>query len=476
VLGALGGVAGLLCGVWTRDALIAIAPASMPRLGHVTLNGDVLAATVLLSVVTGLIAGMLPAWQASRVDPGPALKATDLATAGGRSVLRWRGVLMAGEVAAALVLAIAAGLLVRSLVTLARVDLGFETERVLAVNIALPETRYDTPAKRLVFFQTLTTRVQGLAGVQSVAFANRFPMRGGWSSSANFEGTAPTDSFIADFQAVNPGYFVTLGIPLVRGRTVTDDDRAGTLSAAVVNQAFVRRFLSSEDPIGKRFARSGPRQPMITIVGVAGDIRRNGKAASVQPEVYLPAAQTTLYPVRLADFAVRAKGDPRALVGAIQDAVWVVDPEQPITDVKTLDEVLSASMAERRFNLILLVCFAALAVGLAIVGVYGVVAYAAGERTREIGIRIALGAAPWDVVSLVVRSGLGWSIVGVGAGLAGAWAVTRLMTGLLFEITPTDPATFASIAVVMIAVALGASYIPARRAATVDPVRALRAE
>src|SRR5204863_8641439 len=196
-----------------------------------------------------------------------------------------------------------------------------------------------------------------------------------------------------------------------------------------------------------------------------GDIRRDGKAASVQPEVYLAAAQTNLYPVRLADFAVRAIGDPRALVGAIQDAVWAVDPDQPMTNVKTLDEVLSASMAERRFNLILLSCFAVLAVGLAIVGVYGVVAYAAGERTREIGIRIALGAAPEDVVALVVRSGLGWSVAGVVAGLAGAWALTRLMSGLLFAITPTDPATFVSIAAVMIAVSLGASYLPARRAA-----------
>lgn len=476
VLGALGGAMGLLCGVWTRDALIAIAPPSIPRLAHVTLDGTVLAATAALSLLTGLIAGVLPAWQASRADPGPALKATELATAGGRSVLRWRGVLMAAEVAAALVLAVAAGLLVRSLVTLAHVDLGFQTERVLAMNIALPETRYDTPEKRLAFFENLSTRVQGIAGAQSVAFANRFPMRGGWSSSAHFEGAQPDDDFVADFQAVNPGYFVTLGIPLVRGRTITGDDRTGAPGAAVVNQAFVRRFVPREDPVGKRFARGGRNNPLLTIVGVVADIRRDGKAANVQPEVYLSAAQTRAYPVRLADFAVRAAGDPRALVGAIQDAVWAVDPDQPITNVKTLDEVLSASMAERRFNLILLASFAFLAVGLAIVGVYGVVAYAASERTREIGIRVALGAAPRDVVALVVRNGLGWSIAGVVAGLAGAWAVTRLMTGLLFEVKPTDPPTFVGIAVVMVLVSLAASYVPARRASAVDPVRALRAE
>jgi putative ABC transport system permease protein len=475
VLGALGGAAGLLCGVWTRDALVALAPASMPRLAHVTLNADVLVATIALSLVTGLVAGLLPAWQASRTDPGPSLKATELATAGGRSVLRWRGVLMAAEVAAALVLAVAAGLLVRSLTTLARVDLGFQTERVLALNIALPQTRYETADKRLAFFERLSDRIRALPGVQTVGFANRFPMRGGWSSSANFEGTQPNDYFVADFQAVSPGYFVTLGIPLVRGRLLTAEDRIGVPGAAVVNDAFVRKLLPHEDPVGRRFARSG-KAPTVTIVGVVGDIRRGGKDALVQPEVYLSAAQTSLYPVPLADVAVRAAGDPRALVGSIQEAVWAIDPDQPMTNVKTLDEVLSASMAERRFNLILLSCFAMLAVGLAVVGVYGVVGYAASERTREIGIRIALGAAPDDVVALVVRSGLAWSIAGVVAGLAGAWAVTRLMTGLLFAITPTDPATFVSIAAVMIAVSLGASYLPARRAAKVDPVKALRAD
>ena len=476
VLGVLGGAAGLLCGVWTRDALIAIAPDSIPRLAHVTLNGDVLIATLTLSVLTGFVAGVLPAWQASRTDPGPSLKSTELATAGGRSVLRWRGVLMAAEVAAALVLAVAAGLLVRSLATLTRVDLGFQTDRVLALNIALPQTRYDTPQKRLAFFERLAARARALPGVQSVAFANRFPMRGGWSSSANLEGTQPSDYFVADFQAVNPSYFVTLGIPLVRGRTIGDDDRLGAPGAAVVNQAFVQKFLPREDPIGKRFARSGRGNPLITIVGVVGDIRRGGKTAAVQPEVYLAAGQTNVYPVQLSDFAIRASGDPHTLVGSIQDAVWAIDPDQPITNVKTLDEVLSASMAQRRFNLTLLACFAVLAVGLALVGVYGVVAYAASERTREIGIRVALGAAPQDVVALVVRSGMAWSMGGVLAGLAGAWAATRVMTGLLFEIKPTDPITFAAVAAMMVGVAAAASYLPARRAASIDPVTALRAE
>src|SRR5439155_18914688 len=232
----------------------------------------------------------------------------------------------------------------------------------------------------------------------------------------------------------------------VRGRLLTADDRVGTQGVAVVSQTFVRKFLGDRDPLRARFQRGGRDMPAITIVGVVGDVRRGGKAAALQPQVYLPAAQTNLYPVRLADFAVRATGDPHALVTALQREVWAVDPDQPITNVKTLDEVLSASMAQRRFELILLASFAVLAVGLAVVGVYGVVAYAASGRSREIGIRIALGASRSEVVALVVGSGLTWAIGGVAAGLAAAWGATRLMTGLLFDVKPTDPLTFAATA------------------------------
>jgi len=322
----------------------------------------------------------------------------------------------------------------------------------------------------------LTERVRGLPGVEAAGFANRFPLRGGWSSSANFEGTAPMDFFVSDFQAVSGGYFAALGIRLVRGRLVTETDRIDTMRAAVVNETFARKVSPDRDPVGRRFQRSGKNQPPITIVGVVGDIRRDGKQATIQPEVYLPAAQTDLYPVRLADFAVRTAGDPRSLVHAIQDAVLAIDPDQPITDVRTLDEVVSASMAERRFDLILLTAFAVLAVALALVGVYGVVAYAASERTREIGIRMALGANRRDVVRLVVRAAVGWSLAGIAAGVAGAVAASRLLGSLLFNVTPTDPLTFTAMALVMMAVALTASYIPARRAASVDPIVALRTE
>jgi predicted permease len=280
--------------------------------------------------------------------------------------------------------------------------------------------------------------------------------------------------FEADFQAVSPDYFATLGIPLVRGRLLTPADRDGSLRVAVVSQTFVRDFAAGRDPIGMQFDRGAP--PMATIVGVIGEVRRDGKAAKVTPQVYLAAAQTDMYPVRLSAVAVRATGDPQALVGSIQKAVWSIDPDQPITGVRTLDEVLAASAEQRRFNMTLLASFAAVAIVLALIGVYGVIAYTVAQRTREIGIRVALGARRSDVVSMMVKAGLRWSLAGVAAGVAGAWALSRLMTSLLFEISPNDPMTFGTVAAAMIGVALAASYIPARRAASVDPIVALRAD
>jgi putative ABC transport system permease protein len=310
--------------------------------------------------------------------------------------------------------------------------------------------------------------------VQHVAFANAFPLRGGWGSGIHLVGAAGEIRDDADFQAVSPDYFATLAIPLLRGRLLTSADRRGSLHVAVVSQTFVTRFFEGRDPIGEQFER-GNGLP-ITIVGVVGEVRRDGKDAERAPQVYLSAAQTDLYPVRLASLAVRVTADPHGVVPDIRRAVWSIDPDQPITGVRTLDEVLSASMAQRRFNMTLLASFAVLAVGLALVGVYGVVAYAAAQRTREIGIRVALGASRRDVVAMIVRGGLQWSIAGVIAGMLGAYAATRLMTGLLFDMSPTDPVTFIAIAAAMIAVSTAASYIPAARAASVDPIAALRTE
>jgi putative ABC transport system permease protein len=475
VLGLLGGAAGLLCGMWTRDALVSMAPASVPRLDRLAVNPRVLFVTMTLSLFTGLLAGLLPALQTSRCDVTPALKSTGHGISSERSMMRWRGVLMAAEIAAALMLAVGAGLLVRSLIRLNSIDLGFETDRVLTAYVRLPEAKYPDQRARASFFAELSARVRPIPGVRHVAFANQFPMRGGWGGGFTMKGPAGEIRADADFQAVSPDYFATLGIPLIRGRLLADADRDGTLRVAVVSQTFVRRFLGDRDPIGRQFGR-GDDSPPVTIVGVVGEVRRDGKAAEITPQVYLSAAQTDMYPVRLASLAVRSLGDPYALVPAIQRAVWSIDPDQPITGVRTLDEVLSIASAQRRFNMTLLLSFAGLALVLALMGVYGVIAYAVAQRTREIGIRVALGATRADVVTLVLKSGLAWSIVGVAAGLTGAYAASRSMSGMLFGVTADDPPTFATMALLMIGVALSACYVPARRASSVDPVSALRAD
>ena len=484
ILGVFGGAAGLLCGVWTRSLLVSLAPITMPRMDGVALSPRVLAFSFALAATTGIVAGLLPAVQLWRGATAPTLRASALTTSGVRSVARWRGLLMAAEIAAALTLAVGAGLLVQSMMRLAAVDLGFETQGVLLFTVNPPDTKYRDEAARVALFEEIERRVASIPGVASAAVANEFPLRGGGQSRVTLAGDAATgDDSVrrAGFQAVSPGYFATLRIPLVRGRLLAAGDRVGAPPAAVVNETFVRRFLPGRDPIGQRFRESqtGVDSPELTIVGVVRDARRDGPGADLIPLVYLAAAQPDTYRERtqLSEVAIRAAGaDPHGLLPAIQRAVWSIDPSQPITSVLTLDEVIAGSTAERRFNMILLSAVTFLALGLAIVGVYGVVAHAAAQRTREIGIRIALGAGRRDVLSLVIASGLRWAVLGVVVGVAGAYAGTRFLTALLFGITPTDPGTFAGLAALMLGVAALASYVPARRAASVNPISALRGD
>jgi putative ABC transport system permease protein len=405
------------------------------------------------------------------------LKSTDQTASAPRSVMWWRGALMASEIAAAVILSVSAGLLVRSLILLNRVELGFQTEHVLTMRVNLPQLRYPDPRARLNFFEDLASRVGAIPDVRGVAFANRFPLLGGWGGSLLLESATGRTEVDADFQAVSAAYFAVLGIPLMNGRPFMETDRNGAPPVAIVSQTFVRQFVPGENPIGRHFRRNLDA-PLITIVGVVGEVRRDGKAARLVPQVYLPAAQSDLYPAQISfdGFAVRAVKDPHTLVGAIQRHVWAIDPDQPLADVRTLDEVLSGSLAERRFNLLIFGGFAALALVLAMVGIYGVVAYAVTQRRHEVGIRLALGATGRDVVALLVANGLKWSGVGVTFGLAGAYAATRVLTGLLFGIQPIDPTTFATVTLGIVAVALGASYLPARRAAGVDPALVLRSE
>ena len=475
VLAAVGGAAGLALGIWTRDILVSIAPASLPRLSEVALNGRILAMAIAVTMLAGTVAGLVPAMQSLRGRVTPGLGEGARGTSGSRSLLRWRGAMLGFEVAAAVVLALGAGLLARSLWLLNAVDLGFETERVLAMTVRLPAIKYSDAQARLRFFDSMRERVQALPGVASAAFANQLPMRGGWGGDIQVIGPAGPIDGEADLQAVSPEYFLTFGIPITRGRALTDADRDGTPLVAVVSQTFVSRWADGRDPIGVQFRRD-PASPLVTVVGVVGEVRRDGKFGDVMPQVYFSARQTTLAKAELATMAVRASGDPGGLIDPIRQIVAALDADLTITNVRTLDEILSASVAARRFNSWLLFAFAMLAVTLAMVGVYGVVSHVVTQRTREIGIRIAMGAARRHVIGLVMRGSLTWAAAGLVLGIGLALALSRLLTSMLYATSPTDPATFAAVSLVLMAIAVIASYVPARRAAAGNPLAALRGE
>lgn len=473
VIAAAGCFAGVVLGRLLMFGLTAIAPPGIPRIESAGMDWRVFAVSAALALATGLIFGMAPAWHASQAQPGEALKTAARGT-GAATQTRWRTALTVAEVALSLILLVGAGLLLRSFSTLMGVNLGFRTDHVIAMNINLPKLNYPEASVRLRFFQKLEERVRTLPEVQSAAYANRMPMRGGWSSGIFIDGD-PDREVEPDFQAVSPGYFETLGIPLLRGRSLGAQDTAGTAPVAVVNQAFARQFLEGRDPLGHTMQRD-PNAPRISIVGVVNDIRRAGKEGEIKPEVYLCAAQTALYPVQLADFAVRTAGDPRALAKAISREVWAIDKDQPVTNARTMDEIVDQAVAQRRFQTLLLLIFATVAVALAIVGIYGVLTYSVGQRLSELGIRVALGAPPSAIVGLVLRQAGALIAAGIVLGVAGAYGLTRFLENLLFQVKTTDWRAYAGAVALLSVVAVVAALIPARRGARVDPVVALRQE
>ena len=477
LLALLGSGLGLLLALWSIDLLIKLGPAGLPRVQEIKIDARVVVFTTGLAILTGVLCSLIPALRASNLDLQSALK--ESRTLGGGRRQYGRNLLVVGEVALSLMLLIGAGLLVKTFVRLQRVNPGVAADQVLTAQINLPESRYREPAQASAFYRELIERLETLPGVQGASVSTMRPLNGTARNDPFAIEGRPFDSSnltSAGWQMVDVNYFRTLGIPVVQGRDLTaqDTDEKSPI-VAIVNEAMARRFWPNENPIGRRITLGLPRpdNPWVTIVGIAKDLPHRAIDSPPEPDWYLSRA---LGPQRDRYLFVRTAGDPTNLAAVIRSQVSAIDREQPVTNIKAMRDVIAETIAPRKFNMLLFGLFAAIAVVLAAMGIYGVISYAVAERTQEIGIRVALGARAVDVMNLVLRGGLKLALIGIAIGLAGAFALTRLMKSVLFGVTPTDAVTFASVSVGVIAVALLACYIPARRATKVDPLVALRYE
>jgi putative ABC transport system permease protein len=471
ILSLFGGVGGVLLATWGTDFLIAIAPGDLPRLQTAHLDGWVLLFALATTLTSGIVLGLIPAWRAAVPDLHSTLREGESRSATApRQALR-KG-LVVTEVTLALVLLCGAGLLIKTLWKLNAVDPGFDPKNVLVSEVVLPKTKYPDDARQTAFFQQLLERIKSLPGVESVGGTSNLPMSGtNMVFLATVEGR-PNSSFPASFRAVSQDYFRTMHIPLRKGRWLEDRDTASSPLVVVINETMARQNWPGEEPLGKRI-KHGFKEQVAEVVGVIGDVKYAGLDQQTKPEMYAPFAQRPWPFMRI---VVRTKSDPLILADSIRTEVRAVDKDQPVDKITTMSSVVAASIATRRFYMQLLGSFAALAFILAAVGIYGVVSYSVAQRTREIGIRMALGAKQTDVLRLVLVEGFWLTMLGVAFGLAGAFAATRLLTDLLFEVKPTDPMTFIALSTLLSVVALLASYIPARRAMKVDPWVALRYE
>ena len=474
LLGLAGGAAGLLIAVWGVDSITALAPANLPRIDEVRVDGRVMGFTLLTSLLTGILFGLAPALQLPRLSINEVVKDGGRGSTGARR--RWlRHFLVVSEVALALVLLIGAGLLINSFWRLQQVDRGFDSRNVVTLNLTL--SRYSNTQQQVGFLKEVLERAAQVPGVRSVGVTSTLPLRGGPATTFVLEARPPValgDEPSADIRVIDSNYFRTMGITVRAGRAFAETDSTNAPKVMVINETLARRFWPGEDPIGKRVTMKDWGPPLTgEVVGVAADVKADGLDSESRPMIYWPYPQ---FPVIFNNIVVRAEGDPLSLVGSIKDQIWSVDPAQPIASVTTMDQVLATSVAPRRFNMLLLGIFAAVALALAAVGIYGVISYTVSQRTHEIGIRLALGARSSDVLRLVVGQGMALALAGVGLGIAAAAGLTRLMSTLLFGVSATDAPTFVVVAVLLSAVALAACVVPARRATKVDPMVALRYE
>ena len=477
LLSIAGGGLGLLFALWCRDLLVAFSPGNIPRLEEASLDSGVLAFTLGITLLTTLLFGLAPALGSSKPDLTSSLKEGGQKGTVASAGQRLRSLLVVAEVALALVLVIGAGLVIRSFVRLQQVDPGFRPDNLLTLRIALPSTRYGDDSKTTAFFKQAEEQIKNLAGVESVGATTMPALKGyRWTSDFTIEGRSPEDyGREVRHKEITPDYFRAMGIALTSGRYFNEADNDSGTMVVIINEALARRYFPSEDPIGKRLKFSKPEQddPWMTIVGVVKDEKQDGLGKEVRPEIYQSILQNGQSEMTM---VVRTAGDPRQLVAAVREEIRRLDKDLPPFDVKTMNDMLYESVARERFTTLLLTIFGAMALLLASVGIYGVMSYSVTQRTHEIGVRMALGAGSADVLRLVVGQGMKLAVIGVLIGLIAAFALTRLMSGLLYDVSATDAITFAAISLLLASVALVACYIPARRAMRVDPMIALRYE
>jgi putative ABC transport system permease protein len=474
LLSTTGGALGLLLAVWGTELLVKLAPDTITRAKDIGMDNRVLCFTLLISLLSGVIFGLVPALQTSRPDLNESLKEGGKGTAVGVRSNRTHNLLVVSEMALALVLLVGAGLLVQSFRRLREVDPGFDPSNTLTMRLFLPESKYAPPGRASAFLDQVLERVAALPGVKAVGTTTHLPMRGGGDTYFKIEGR-PFEDPNKQVTALNPGvsydYFNAIGIRLVKGRHFTDQETKEGPKTVIIDEAFERTYFSGEDPLGKRLIIDTGEPETREIIGVNRDIKQFSLMGGSAPTMYLPTLN-----VGRVNLVVRSSGDPMAMTSAVRAAVQSVDKDQPIANVSSMADILSSSVAEPRFRTFLLSAFAGLALALAGVGIYGVMSYAVARRTHEIGIRIALGARPRETLMLVVGQGMTLALIGVVVGLAAAFGLTRLLSSLLFGVSATDPLTFAAIALLLTSVAALACYFPARRATRIEPMQALRCE
>jgi putative ABC transport system permease protein len=477
LLAFIGGMIGLLLALWALDLIVKFGPENIPRLSEVDLDPRALGFTLVVTLLTGVLFGLAPALQSARVSLTEALNESGRAPgSGGREGARLRNMLVILETALAVVLLVGAGLLVNSFVRLLRTPPGFNPEGVIVARTTLPAARYPQAERGKAIYRRALERIAALPGVQQVSVASALPLASEWQIGFRVEGGGENEYYTAYSSWVSDDFFRAMGIPLKKGRVFTDQDRADTPPVVVINEAMARRFWPGQDATGKRIRWGGWDPPSgLTIAGVVADVKFSSLEAETPPTIYMPVFQIPRIR-RDAIFIARTSADPSSLAAAMRREIAAVDAELPVYDVRTMNQVIAESVAQRRFTMGLLAIFAFTALGLAALGLYGVLSYAVTQRTREIGIRMALGGRRLDALKLVVGQGMKMAMIGALAGLIASLALTRLMKGLLFGVSASDPLTFVAVALLLMIVALLACYMPARRATKVDPMVALRCE